>query len=153
MDLKQIKDTVASDRYSFLKENEHLGNRIILLGLVWWVWIKQSSMVKKKENLIQGTRQLIMNAGITEVVLGAERTDYIQLKYKKNPPMLDWKNMDKKKKLIDAIEEQLHIETLIGGIRWKISPNSLENRKKRRKILWNRLHLQLVLIKMEDIKL
>ena len=38
-----------------------------------------------------------MNAGITEVVLGAERTDYIQLKYKKNPPMLDWKNMDKKK--------------------------------------------------------
>jgi hypothetical protein len=74
-------------------------------------------MVKKKENLIQGTRQLIMNAGITEVVLGAERTDYIQLKYKKNPPMLDWKNMDKKKKLIDAIEEQLHIETLIGGIR------------------------------------
>ena len=33
MDLKQIKDTVASDRYSFLKENEHLGNRIILLGL------------------------------------------------------------------------------------------------------------------------
>lgn len=65
-----------------------------------------------------------MNAGITEVVLGAERTDYIQLKYKKNPPMLDWKNIDKKKagrqyneKLIDAIEEQLHIETIIGDIR------------------------------------
>ena len=81
-------------------------------------------MVKKKENLIQGTKRLIMNAGITEVVLGAERTDYIQLKYKKNPPMLDWKNMDKKKagrqyneKLIDAIEEQLHIETIIGDIR------------------------------------
>lgn len=33
MDLKQIKDTVASDAYNFLKENEHLGNRIILLGL------------------------------------------------------------------------------------------------------------------------
>ena len=33
MDLKQIKDTVASDAYSFLRENEHLGNRIILLGL------------------------------------------------------------------------------------------------------------------------
>ena len=27
-----------------------------------------------------------MNAGITEVVLGAERKDYIQLKYKKTPP-------------------------------------------------------------------
>lgn len=38
-----------------------------------------------------------MNAGITEVVLGAERTDYIQLKYKKNPQMLGWKNIDKKK--------------------------------------------------------
>lgn len=34
MDLKQIKDTVASDAYRFLRENEHLGNRIILLGLV-----------------------------------------------------------------------------------------------------------------------
>jgi hypothetical protein len=54
-------------------------------------------MEKKKENLIQGARRLIMNAGITEVVLGAERTDYIQLKYKKNPQMLDWKNIDKKK--------------------------------------------------------
>lgn len=38
-----------------------------------------------------------MNAGITEVVLGAERKDYIQLKYKKTPQMLDWKNIDKKK--------------------------------------------------------
>ena len=63
-----------------------------------------------------------MNAGITEVVLGAERTDYVQLKYKKNPPMLDWKNIDKKKagrqyneKLIDAIEEQLHYRRLQPG--------------------------------------
>ena len=76
-------------------------------------------MGKKKENLIQGTRRLIMNAGITEVVLGAERKDYIQLKYKKTPLMLDWQNIGKKKarrqyneKLIDAIEEQLHIETI-----------------------------------------
>ena len=38
-----------------------------------------------------------MNAGITEVVLGAERKDYIQLKYKKTPLMLDWKNIGKKK--------------------------------------------------------
>lgn len=33
MNLEQIKRFVASDEYSFLKDNEHLGSNIILLGL------------------------------------------------------------------------------------------------------------------------
>lgn len=33
MTLEEIKETVQSDEYSFLKENEHLGENIILLGL------------------------------------------------------------------------------------------------------------------------
>lgn len=33
MNLLQIKDLIASGEYEFLKSNEHLGNRIIMLGL------------------------------------------------------------------------------------------------------------------------
>lgn len=33
MDLQQIKSLVKSDEYGFLKDNEHLGDRIIMLGL------------------------------------------------------------------------------------------------------------------------
>lgn len=33
MNLKQIKETVKQQEYDFLKENEHLGNNIILLTL------------------------------------------------------------------------------------------------------------------------
>lgn len=33
MNLLQIKDLIASDEYEFLKSNEHLGGRIIMLGL------------------------------------------------------------------------------------------------------------------------
>lgn len=33
MTLKEIKQTINSTEYSFLRENEHLGNNIILLGL------------------------------------------------------------------------------------------------------------------------
>lgn len=33
MNIEEIKRKVASDEYSFLRENEHLGNNIILLGL------------------------------------------------------------------------------------------------------------------------
>lgn len=33
MNLKQIKETIEKQEYDFLKENEHLGNNIILLTL------------------------------------------------------------------------------------------------------------------------
>lgn len=33
MNLLQIKNLIASDEYEFLKSNEHLGGRIIMLGL------------------------------------------------------------------------------------------------------------------------
>lgn len=33
MDLQQIKSLVKSDEYVFLKDNAHLGDRIIMLGL------------------------------------------------------------------------------------------------------------------------
>lgn len=33
MTVDQIKKTIKSDQYKFLKENEHLGSNIILLGL------------------------------------------------------------------------------------------------------------------------
>lgn len=33
MNLLHIKDLIASGEYEFLKSNEHLGNRIIMLGL------------------------------------------------------------------------------------------------------------------------
>ena len=33
MNLKQIKETIKKQEYDFLKENEHLGNNIILLTL------------------------------------------------------------------------------------------------------------------------
>lgn len=33
MNLEQIKQTLQSDEYKFLRENEHLGKNVILLGL------------------------------------------------------------------------------------------------------------------------
>lgn len=33
MDLQTIKDMVSSEEYNFLRNNDHLGNRIILIGL------------------------------------------------------------------------------------------------------------------------
>ena len=33
MNLQQIKSIVQSEEYAFLKDNEYLGNRIIMLGL------------------------------------------------------------------------------------------------------------------------
>lgn len=33
MNIEEIKILVASEQYSFLRENEHLGKNIILLGL------------------------------------------------------------------------------------------------------------------------
>ena len=33
MNLKQIKEAIKKQEYDFLKENEHLGNNIILLTL------------------------------------------------------------------------------------------------------------------------
>ena len=33
MNLLQIKDLIVSDEYGFLKSNEHLGDRVIMIGL------------------------------------------------------------------------------------------------------------------------
>lgn len=33
MDLQTIKNMVSSEEYNFLRNNDHLGNRIILIGL------------------------------------------------------------------------------------------------------------------------
>lgn len=33
MNLLQIKDLIASDEYEFLRSNEHLGDKVIMIGL------------------------------------------------------------------------------------------------------------------------